>query len=508
MNYNDEISRMPFLRILPLVVLGIVTANAVDIPIWVSATLAVLLLTTALVFLKKSYSSVLTALTVFFTACLTTTLTATQQIIPHDEKLVMAITITDTPEQSGQWTKASARIDSYRHYNADTSAWHKSDEKMIARFDSSLSPEAGDRMIVTGRVGNLGTKDYASYVSLMKRRGYSATLWVNQYDKVVMLPEKHRDLRYLGLRMQAAADERLSRLRLTQSAMNTAEAMSLGIRSGMDKQTRDEYSATGASHLLSVSGFHVGIVAMLVNILLWLLPSVRSGHIIKNATAIIVIWLYALMTGLSPSVVRSAAMFSGAQLAFASSRGYAGGNILLATASVMLLLAPNYLYDISFQLSFAAVAGIFTLYKPLYNSVKSRFKVTNAFWSVFMVGLAATLVTIPLVSYYFGRIPVIGILINPFLILTANITVLLSIFWILMPIPLLNGIFSTAINFAANLQNDMIAVSAAKSWASLPLRVEMWQALLIYAAAIAAGIIIYTKRRDEAQKKQKTKLPV
>src|SRR5699024_10392366 len=102
-----------------------------------------------------------------------------------------------------------------------------------------------------------------------------------------------------------------------------------------------DYGTTGASHLLAVSGLHVGIVAMLVNLLLWLLPAFRYGHVVKNAAAITVIGLYTLLTGLSPSAVRAALMFSGAQLALAASRRGNSANILLATASVMLLIRPD-----------------------------------------------------------------------------------------------------------------------------------------------------------------------
>ena len=142
-------------------------------------------------------------------------------------------------------------------------------------------------------------------------------------------------------------------------------------------------------------------------------------------------------------------MFTGAQLALAASRTGNSANILLATATVMLLVNPNYLYDISFQLSFTAVAGIFLFYRPLYGLVHSRIKALNAFWAIFMVGLAASLATAPLVSYYFGRIPLIGIILNPLLILTANATVLLSLLWIIAPLPLLQGPFSAAIGAAA-----------------------------------------------------------
>lgn len=95
-----------------------------------------------------------------------------------------------------------------------------------------------------------------------------------------------------------------------------------------------------------------------------------------------------------------------------------------------------------------------------------------------------------LVSYYFGRIPLIGIILNPLLILTANATVLLSLLWIIAPLPLLQGPFSAAIGAAAGLQNAVVGLAAEKSWASFPLRLEAWQVIALYAAVLAACLLL------------------
>ena len=410
--------------------------------------------------------------------------------MPHDQRLVMTMAVTDTPEAAGRWTKATVRIDRYRAFAGGDTAWHFSGEKAVARFDTSFRIRPGERLIATGYAGKLGSADYAWYARLMQRRGYSQSVWIDGRQKLLSLPGRHLTPRYCAARMQAGPAERLSRLGLPPAAYGTAAAMSIGYRGGLPAGVRDDYGTTGASHLLAVSGLHVGIVAMLVNLLLWLLPAFRYGHIIKNAAAITAIWLYTALTGLPPSAVRAAMMFTGAQLALAASRTGNSANILLATATVMLLVNPNYLYDISFQLSFTAVAGIFLFYRPLYGLVHSRIKALNAFWAIFMVGLAASLATAPLVSYYFGRIPLIGIILNPLLILTANATVLLSLLWIIAPLPLLQGPFSAAIGAAAGLQNAVVGLAAEKSWASFPLRLEAWQVIALYAAVLAACLLL------------------
>lgn len=483
-----KISATPFAKILPWIVAGIVIANGLPALAWYYPAAAFLLCgIVAWAWRAKDPSWIYTGATLLFFAMTVTQLTATREVMPHGPRLVMTLRIDSKPVESGRWLRADASVDKFRlcDSGAEEAEWLKSGEKAVIRFDTAHRATAGDRMIITGRAGDLGTEEYAGYVRLMKRRGYSATVWVNAGDEIITLPGKARTPRIAAGRMQSAAIERLGRLRMDGGAMTVAQAMTAGSRSGFDPALRDNYSLTGASHLLAVSGLHVGIVAMLINMLLWLLPLAHRGHIAKNIIAIAVIWLYAFVTGLSPSVLRAAMMFTGAQFALASSRKGAGINIMLGTASVMLLINPNYLYDVSFQLSFAAVFGIFMFFEPLYGLARTRFRAANLLWSAFIIGFAATLVTAPLVSYYFGRIPVIGLLMNPLVVLTAHITVLFSLLWIIAPIGFLNGAFSTIIGFSAGLQNDVVGFCAAKSWASVPVQLSAWQAVLVY-------IVIFT----------------
>lgn len=116
--------------------------------------------------------------------------------------------------------------------------------------------------------------------------------------------------------------------------------MTAGDRRSLSPALRAAYSRSGTSHLLAVSGLHVGIVFLLANLLLWWLPLFRHGHILRNIAVILLIWLYAATTGFPPSVVRAALMFSVLQFALASSSEYVGMNTLAGVAFVMLLSIP------------------------------------------------------------------------------------------------------------------------------------------------------------------------
>lgn len=424
-----------------------------------------------------------------------TYLTLTKDVMPKGEKLVAALHITDNPQVSGSWIKATAVVDKYRIAATGDTQWKKAGEKIVVRFDTAHTVSAGNRIITEMRLSPIADSTYAGYLRLMTRRGYSASGWVYGNYETVVLPDKAKTPMYFAARMQAAAEEHIDRLALEPDAMAVGKAMSIGVKQDLSPELRESYSLTGASHLLAVSGLHVGIVAMLINLLLWPLGALRRGHLAKNIIAVTIIWLYAMMTGLSPSVVRAAMMFTGLQFAMFSSRQGGGLNGLLGTAAVMLLINPNYLYDISFQLSFVAVLGIFILYQPLFDLVKTRWGWVNAIWSVILIGVAATVFTAPLVSYYFGRMPVIGVFLNPVVILTANVIVLFSMLWIIAPLPFLNGFFSFILNAAGGLQNDVVAFSSTKSWASVPISLTLPQVIFVY---LVGALIIYIAKTQLA----------
>lgn len=492
----------PFAKILPAIIVGILAADAwPSLPTGAAAAAAILSWIGAM--LLHRHDTAATLCTYAAIGCLAATMTCVtrpRSVLPRDEQLILSLDINDPPVARGRWNRTSARVAAFRPATGAETTWQDAREKVLLRIDTAHTIAAGDRLIVTGHASDLGSGDYAAYGRLMQRRGYGAALWVGADQSCLRLPESRLRLRTRAALLQQAATERLARLHLTPEGFATAAAMTTGDRTAIDASLRDSYGATGASHLLAVSGLHVGIVTLLVNLLLWPLPLLRGGHILRNLLALLAIWGYAALTGLSPSVVRAAAMFSGVQLALASSRRRSGLNMLCAAASLMLLVWPNYLFDISFQLSFAAVGGIFLLYRPLYDAVRGRFRAVNAFWSIFMVGLAATLATLPLVSYHFGRMPLIGLVINPLLILTANVTVLGALLWILAPIGALNPLLSAVIGAATSFQNNLIATSAAQSWASLPIRLNAAETLAAYLLLTAAWLAFryVTQRRTSA----------
>ncbi len=282
---------------------------------------------------------------------------------------------------------------------------------------------------------------------------------------------------------------------LVQLSDNLAVAavMTTGDRSGITPGLRQAYSRTGAAHLLAVSGLHVGIIFLLINALLYLLPFARGGFFVKNVLAVLAIWAYAGLTGLSPSATRAAVMFTGAQLAVGLSVRRSAANILCGTAIIMLAVWPGLVFDIGFQLSFVAVAGIMAWLPMLYELVKSRFKVLNALWGVVMVGVAASVATMPLVSHVFGVFSPLGVVLNPIVIATAHVVVGFSVLWIIAPIGFLAPVFRFLIGGSAWLQNAVIEAVGSVPGVAVEWTLPAWGVVAVYGSMI--GFKIWLKNR-------------
>lgn len=183
-------------------------------------------------------------------------------------------------------------------------------------------------------------------------------------------------------------------------------AILLGYDEHMDQDLRKKYAGAGALHVLCVSGLHVGIVFLLLSFVLKPLNRKKYLRFLKVFLLLLSIWTYAFITGLSPSVMRASVMFS--LFAWRESRKEKSNpyNILAASAFILLAIDPYMITKIGFQLSYAAVLAIVSLYNPIYNLLQVKNIILDYFWKLSVVSLAAQIGTFPLAIYYFHQFPV------------------------------------------------------------------------------------------------------
>ena len=215
-------------------------------------------------------------------------------------------------------------------------------------------------------------------------------------------------------------------------------ALLLGQRNAITSDLLESYEGAGAIHILAVSGLHIGIILLFLTFIFKPFHYFKNGKFVVALFIILLLWVYAIIAGLSASVVRSVSMFTALTIAMQLIQRSNVYNILIISMFFLLLINPFYLFEVGFQLSYLAVFSIVWIQPKLYNLCKPKFWITNKIWQIFTVSIAAQIGILPLSLFYFHQFPGLFFLSNlviiPFLgfILTAGIIVItLSIFEIL-----------------------------------------------------------------------------
>ncbi len=184
-----------------------------------------------------------------------------------------------------------------------------------------------------------------------------------------------------------------------------ASALVLGVTDGLDNELLNAYSATGAMHVLAVSGLHVGIIYWIILLLFKPLIKLKSGKWILAILSLLILWAYAFVTGLSPSVLRAVTMFSVVALARPLNQRTNIYNTLAASAFCLLIYEPYFIMSVGFQLSYLAVFGIVYLQPGLYNIWEPKQRIYDEVWKVTCVSIAAQVATFSLGLLYFHQFP-------------------------------------------------------------------------------------------------------
>lgn len=459
-------------------VMGIFFADKVLLPIWLLFLTCVVSLV-GVVLLSKWWQNCAIVVMIFSVGALLHSLSYRSNII-YDTPVEMLIAVETTSVERKSYTSTEAKISE----SADLSLVGS---KVVVWGDSLTKFKAGDRLLLTTPIRPFRA-DRKQYAQLMQHRGFIGSISINQNTIYEYFPAERKTLHDMAVtRLQGAMAE--------GDARAVVLAMTTGERSEISPELRQNYSASGASHLLAVSGLHIGIAFMLINILLLPMVLLRYGNIARSILAVAMIWLYVWLCGMSPSAVRAAIMFSLLQFSLSSLREYTSVNILAGTAFVMLAFNSHLLFDISFQLSFIAVAGIILWAMPLYRVCATRFKFLNSIIGIMLVGIASTLATLPLVANTFSTVSLVGILINPAVILLANIVVLAGVVAIALPF--------TAIvaEYAALWQNKIVEWAASLPYGHFIMTIPEWAMWLIYGVFLVITLLLWLLPKQEKEPK-------
>lgn len=256
------------------------------------------------------------------------------------------------------------------------------------------------------------------------------------------------NLKFWGLRFQDDLLQSYKKIGLNKTLNSILEAITLGYRNELEARTRQAFSQAGVMHVMALSGFNVAILAYALNFLLRAFRRFPAGRIVRTLVIIFVIWVFAIVTGLSPSVTRAAVMITFVLTGKLLCRHINTYNILFASAFFLLTLSPGLIADVSFQLSFTAVIGILLYYPVLYRFLHFRNFLADGIWKLFAVSCAAQLSTFPLILYYFHQFPVYFWLTNLVVVPLVSVIIVVAGFYLL----------ASAVNPVALVTGKMLAI--------------------------------------------------
>ena len=321
------------------------------------------------------------------------------------EDISVAGWVADDPEPAGRAVRFRFRVE-------EVSGSIEGGDVLVTM--ASADVRYGDRLLLSGVLEEPPAFEDFDYAAFLARRGIGSVM---SFPEGQMLDGKggsplSRVLTGLRLRL-AESTERV----VPEPQAAFGQAVLLGIRDHLPPRLVDDFRATGASHLLAISGLHVGILLGLsLTVSQWLLGRRRNLYLLAP---LLLLWLYAAVAGMSPSVTRAAIMASVYVAAMALGRPRAILPSLGLAAAAMVAFDPKALWSVSFQLSFAAMAGIAVLAEPMGRLLSKAMgapadgadesSLRRSLTTAAAMGAAATLATWPLVAFYFERVSFIGL---------------------------------------------------------------------------------------------------
>ncbi|WP_121352728.1 ComEC/Rec2 family competence protein [Flavisolibacter nicotianae] len=294
----------------------------------------------------------------------------------------------------------------------------KTEGRIILYFkkDSALPPLQYGSLVVFQQnlqpiknAGNPGSFDYQTY-SLFQ--GITHQVYLAPSDFVVLPATRQDRVQAFIYNSRSWVVSTLQRFIHGEKEQGLAEALLIGYKDDLDKNLVQAYSNTGVVHIIAISGLHLGLIYWLLLLLTKPLKHVRKLRWLRLLLIISSLWLFSILAGGGPSVLRSALMFTliaGSEMALRKTNII---NTLAFSAFALLCINPFWLWDVGFQLSYGAVLSIVLFFQPIYNWLQFHNRMVDFVWKLTAVTIAAQILTLPISIYHFHQMPLLFLLTN------------------------------------------------------------------------------------------------
>ncbi|MEI2740550.1 MAG: ComEC/Rec2 family competence protein [Chitinophagaceae bacterium] len=374
--------------------------------------------------------------------------------------------------------------------------------KIILYFkkDSSLQVTYGSQIIFKKSLqeiknsGNPGGFDYKRY-SLFQGITHQVYLKPDEFE--VLSGKKENPFRKF---IYTSREKVLNILRTNikgDKELGLAEALLIGYKDDLEQSLVQSYTNTGVVHIIAISGLHLGLIYWLLALLLKPLKKRRKTRWLSPVLIITGLWLFSLLAGAQPSILRSALMFTCIVLGESLSRKTSIYNTMAVSAFILLCINPYWLWDVGFQLSYAAVLSIIIFMRPVYNWFYIKNKLLDFIWKLNAVTIAAQILTVPLSIYHFHQFPNLFLLTN-FLAVPLSSAILLGEIFLCVisfipALALLAGKIISWLIWIMNTYIEKIEAIPFSLWDGLQISILQAVLLLLFAAGTSYWLMEKSK---------------
>lgn len=499
MKTNGQIQLYPVLRLALFLIAGIVLGEllygVLSFKAWFAATVVSLLLT-----LLAWKHCILQSVMIFITCMLfggsLVSVELDKAYIPvPDKDMAYSAVVISQPVVSGKVIRCDLMIADVSHPVKVKASIYRDERADKLRVGDGIKAVS-----LLEKPSGYADSDF-DYGRYLLYHGYVATtfIYIDEWSKAVV------DLTRLSLiqRTRIAAlvfrDRLLRRytdMGFSGQAYAVLAAMTLGDKSSLSDRLKEDYSVSGASHILALSGLHLGIIYAILSLIFLR----RRWQIASQVLILLAIWTYVFIVGMSASVVRSAVMITVYSFVSLLNRNKMSLNTLAVAAVVILIVNPLYLYDVGFQMSFAAVFFIILFYRPVLNLMPGcvmGIPVIRQIWQMMSVSLAAQIGVAPLIAFYFGRFSCYFLLTNIIVVPAATIILYGAVLMAALSfVPYLQTLLSALLLKVVVLLNSGVSFVAELPGASIDgIAIGLLQLVLIYVAIFSFSVlVVYAKK--------------
>ncbi len=310
-----------------------------------------------------------------------------------------------------------------------------------------------------------------------------------------------RDLRYYADQLRLRAMNELQKSGINVQVAQVLAALTVGQQQEIAPEIINDYQSAGAVHILSVSGLHVGFIVLFLNFILKFLPKNRKTRWLKLSITLLSLWGFALLAGLSASVIRSVTMYSFVAVGLYLKRRTNIFHTLLVSLMLILLVSPSLLFDVGLQLSYTALFFILWLQPVFDDFYTPQNKLIKYIWQIITVSLAAQIGTLPLSLYYFHQFPGLFLLTN--LLVLPLIGLIMAVGVPLMMSAALGWVPQiglTLITLLTQTLNSIVkTIASAQSFVLKNIPFNFWMLLTVYILIVCC--VIALKKRQIRQLK-------